>query len=148
MRSSPVWLLLAGLMLLLDFYVFQILKVVAQGAGPKTRTIIFASYWTISVLALVVLFILPYLHLDNYSRSVRSTIFAVIIGLFLAKLIASIFFLIDDFRRGIQWLVGKVFFRNTEGEEIGGEQGISRSVFLSWLGLAVGTSLFGSLLYG
>src|SRR5215213_3437807 len=148
MRSSPVWLVLAGFMILLDFYVFQIVKTLSHNAGPKTRSVIFISYWTISALALIILFILPFLHLDNYSRSVRSTIFAIIIGLFLSKLIGSVFFLIDDLRRGIQWLAGKIFFKNTEGEQMGGEAGISRSVFLSWLGIAVGGSLFGSLLYG
>ncbi|MBO9683409.1 MAG: metallophosphoesterase, partial [Flavisolibacter sp.] len=50
-------------------------------------------------------------------------------------------------RRGIQWLVGKTFFRNTEGEQIE-EEKISRSLFLSWLGLGVGGTLFGSLLLG
>lgn len=148
MRSSPVWLILAGLMIMLDFYVFQIIRVVSHSAGPKTRSVLFISYWTISILALLILFILPYLHLDNYSRSVRSTIFALIIGLFLAKLIASLFFLIDDLRRGIQWLSGKLLFRNTEGEQIQGEQHISRSIFLSWVGLAAGGGLFTSLVYG
>jgi predicted MPP superfamily phosphohydrolase len=148
MRSSPVWLVLAGLMLLLDFYFFQVLKVLSQSAGPRTKTILFTSYWVISGLALIILFILPYLNLDSYAKGVRSTVFAVIIGLFLAKLIASVFFLIDDFRRGIQWLVAKVFFRNSEGEQIGAEGGISRSIFLSWLGIGVGGGLFASLLYG
>ena len=146
MRSSPVWLILAGFMLLLDFYVFQIIKTVVQG-GHRTRSIIFTSYWIISITALIILFILPLLHLDNYSKGVRSTVFAIILGLFLAKLIASVFFLVDDIRRGIQWLVGKTFFRNTEGELIE-EEKISRSLFLSWLGLGVGGTLFGSLLLG
>lgn len=147
MRSSPVWLILAGLMILLDFYVFQIVKTVSHSAGPKTKTIIFTSYWIISIAALVILFILPLLNLDNYSKGVRSTVFAIIIGLFLAKLIASIFFLVDDIRRAAQWLVGKIFFRNTEGEQM--EEGrISRSIFLSWMGIAVGGSLFSSLVYG
>lgn len=148
MRSSPVWFILAGLMILIDFYVFQIVKLVSQSAGPKTRSVIIITYWTISILALLILFLLPFLNLDNFSRGVRSTVFAVIIGLFLAKLIASIFFLIDDLRRGIQWLVGKVFFKNTEGEQIQGEGRISRSLFLSWLGVAVGGGLYASLLYG
>ena len=148
MRSSPVWLILAGFMILLDFYVFQIVKTVSHGAGPRTKSILYISYWTISVLALLILFVLPYLQLDTYSRSVRSTLFAIIIGLFLAKLIGAVFFLIDDIRRGVQWLAGKVFFRNTEGEEISGESGISRSLFLSWLGIAVGGGLFSSLVYG
>lgn len=146
MRSSPIWLILAGFMILLDLYVFQIIKTVSNG-GTKTRSIIFTSYWIISVAALIILFILPLLHLDNYSKGVRSTVFAIIIGLFLAKLIASVFFLVDDIRRVIQWLVGKIFFRNTEGEQIE-EEKISRSLFLSWLGLAAGGGLFSSLLYG
>jgi len=135
-------------MILLDFYFFQVVKTLSHNAGPKTRSIIFISYWSVSILALLVLFILPFLHLDNYSRSVRSTIFAIIIGLFLSKLIGSVFFLVDDIRRFIQWLVSKVFFRNTEGEQISGEGGISRSIFLSWFGVAVSGTLFGSLLYG
>ena len=145
MRSSPIWILLAGLMLLLDFYVFQIIKLLSHSAGPKTKSIIYISYWTISVIALVVLFLLPLF--ENFPRSVRSVVFAVIIGLFLCKLIASVFFLLDDIRRGIQWLAGKLLFNNTEGEEM--ESGrMSRSVFLSWFGLAVGGSLFSSLIYG
>ncbi|HEU4633597.1 MAG TPA: metallophosphoesterase [Flavisolibacter sp.] len=145
MRSSPTWIILAGLMLLLDFYVFQIIKSVSQSAGSKTRFVIFVSYWTVSILALVILFLLPFF--ENFPRSVRSVVFAVIIGLFLSKLIASVFFLVDDIRRGIQWLSGKLFFSNTEGEEIE-SAGMSRSLFLSWAGLAIGGGLFTSLIYG
>ena len=134
-------------MVLLDLYVFQIIKSVSHSASPRTRSIIFISYWTVSVGALVVLFIVPLFQLD-YSKSVRSIVFAIAIGLFLGKLIAAVFFLIDDIRRGIQWLVGKVLFKNTEGEQIQGEDKISRSVFLSWMGLAVGGTLFSSLIYG
>ncbi|MGN6166215.1 MAG: metallophosphoesterase [Flavisolibacter sp.] len=145
MRSSPIWILLAGLMLLLDFYVFQIIKLLSHSAGPKTKSVIYISYWTISVIALIILFLLPLF--ENFPRSVRSVVFAVIIGLFLCKLIASVFFLLDDIRRGIQWIAGKLLFNNTEGEEM--ESGrMSRSVFLSWFGLAVGGSLFSSLIYG
>src|SRR5205085_398176 len=68
--------------------------------------------------------------------------------LFFAKLIASIFFLVDDMRRGIQWIAGKLFFSNTEGEALQQGEKISRSVFLSWTGMLVGGGLFGSLLYG
>ena len=146
MRSSPIWLIVAGLMILLDFYVYQVIKTLSMSAGSKTRSIIGISYWTISILALVILFVLPYLNLDNYSRSVRSIIFAIIIGLFLAKLIAAVIFLVDDIRRGIQWLAGKIYFKNTEAEPAG--EKISRSVFLSWAGLGIGGGLFASLLYG
>ncbi len=147
MRSSPVWLIMAGFMILLDLYVFQIIKAISHSGSSRTKSVIFTAYWIISIAALVILFVLPLLSFDNYSRAVRSTVFAIIIGLFLAKLVASVFFLVDDIRRGIQWVAGKTFFQNTEGEQIE-EGGISRSVFLSWLGIAIGGSLFGSLLTG
>jgi uncharacterized protein len=148
MRTSPGWLIFAGFMLLLDFYVFQVVKGVSSTASPKIRSFIFMAYWAISVLAILTIFLLPYLNLENHSKGVRSVVFALLIGLFLAKLIASMFFLIDDIRRGIQWGVGKLFFKNTEGEDIQSEVKISRSLFLSWLGIAVGGGLYGSLVYG
>ncbi len=60
MGNSPFRYLLIGLMLLLDFYVFGALKVVTQSASPKTRSIIFLAYWILSMLALLVLILLPY----------------------------------------------------------------------------------------
>jgi hypothetical protein len=133
-------------MLLLDLYVFQIVKLVSQSAGPRTKTILYFAYWAFSAIALIVLFVLPLF--ENFPKSVRSVAFALVAGLFLCKLIASVFFLVDDLRRGIQWLAGKLFFRNTEGEQIQGSERMSRSIFLSWLGLAVGGGLFTSLIYG
>ena len=83
---------------------------------------------------------------DFFSRKIRTYLFATVIGLFLAKFIAVVFFLVDDIRRLLQWVTGKLFFRNTEGEQLG--ENISRSAFLSWLGLAAGGGLFSSLVYG
>ncbi len=134
-------------MLLLDFYVFQAVKVVAQGAEPKTKTIIYAVYWILSGLALLLLILLPYINFETAPKGLRSILFAFAVAVFFAKLIAAVFLLIDDIRRGLQWSAGKLFFDKTEGAELHGE-GISRSKFLSWLALGLGGSLFGSLIYG
>ena len=113
MRNSPFWWVFIGLMILLDLYVFQAVKVVAHSSAGKTKTIIFAVYWTLSIIAILVLLVLPYLHFQHQAKFVRTTIFAVIIGLFFAKLIAAVFFLVDDIRRAIQWIAGKLFFIKT-----------------------------------
>ncbi|HVK96182.1 MAG TPA: metallophosphoesterase [Flavisolibacter sp.] len=135
-------------MIIVDLYVFQIIKFLTHSASPKIRSIISITYWVISISALLILFLLPYLNLDNIHRSVRSTVFSIFIGLFLGKLIASVFFLVDDIRRGIQWISGQLFFKNTE-VEVGQTPGkISRSLFLSWLGVGLGSTLYGSLIYG
>ena len=148
MRNSPFWLIIIGLMLLLDFYVFQAIKTVSQFTGHKTRSIIFISYWVISLSALLVFILLPFLNLENFSRGLRSVVFALIVALFFAKLICAVFLLVDDIRRGIQWVAGKLFFSNTEGELLQENETISRSIFLNWIGLAAGGGLLGSLIYG
>ncbi len=148
MRSTPFYLVLLGLMLLLDFYVFQAVKTVSQGAGTRTRSVIYIVYWSLSVMALLLFLLLPYLNLENHSKGLRTTIFAIVAGLFFAKFMAAIFFLIDDLRRLIQWVAGKTFFNATEGENLQEGERISRSLFLSWLGLAAGGGIFGTLVNG
>jgi len=148
MRNSPFWWVLIVLMILLDIYVFQAVKIIANPASSRAKTFIYGAYWLVSVAAIIVLLILPYLHFAHQAKILRTTIFAIVLGLFFAKLIAAIFFLIDDVRRGIQWAAGKIFFQNTEGEGLQQDERISRSVFLSWAGLIAGGGLFGTLIHG
>ncbi len=134
-------------MILLDTYVFQALKFVSQSASPKTKTIIYTIYWVISILAIIAFLVFVLTGPEFLPKRVRTYLFATVIGLFLGKSISVIFFLVDDIRRLLQWITGKLFFRNTEGEEIAAD-GISRSAFLSWLGLTAGGTLVASLVYG
>jgi predicted MPP superfamily phosphohydrolase len=146
MRNSAFIWIVALVMLLLDFYVFQAIKTVSQGASPKWRMVIQNSYWVICVLVLIIVILIPFINFDNWPKSLRNYLFATMLGFFFAELLTVVFLLADDIRRLIQWASGKLFFRNTEGENIG--DGISRSVFLSWLGLGVGGGLFSTLIYG
>ena len=146
MRNSGFLWVIMAIMVVLDFYVFQALKVVAP-SNPKLRMGLFVGYWTLSVVTIGLLIALPNLNYESWPKAVRTYVFATIVGLFFAKLIASLFFVIDDVRRGSMWVLGK-FFSNPSVEVSQAPDGISRSVFMSWLGLAAGGGLFGSLLYG
>lgn len=147
MRSPTFVIILLAIMILLDTYVFQAIKVVSSSASPKTKTIIYSLYWGISILAIICFLIFILTGPEFLPKKFRTYLFATVIGLFFGKLISVVFFLVDDVRRLIQWITGKLFFRNTEGEQFS-EEGITRSAFLSWLGLAAGGTLFGSLVYG
>lgn len=136
-----------AIVLLLDAYVFQAVKAVSHSASPKTKTIIYFIYWAFTVLVIISFLLFAFTNQEFLGKRVRTYLFATIMGVFFAKLIAMIFFLVDDIRRGVQWIAGKIFFNNTEGEGMVGD-GISRSAFLSWLGLAAGGTLFSSLIYG
>jgi len=147
MRSPFGAFIFVAVMLLLDTYVFQAVKTVSQSASPKTRSIIYIVFWSLSILIVAGFLLFAFSGPDFLPKKVRTYLFATIIGLFLAKFVAIIFFLIDDIRRVIQWIAGKLFYNNTEAEIVKGD-GITRSVFLSWLGLGIGGGLFGSLIYG
>jgi len=149
MRNSPFGLVLVGLMLVLDVYVFQAIKVVSLGASPKARLILYSIYWIISVLALLTFLFLPYLNLEKYPGQTRNIVIAVLMGLFFAKLIAGLFLLLDDIRRLFQWGANRIFVSGEKNPEThSASDKISRSIFLNWLGLAAGGGLFSSLIYG
>lgn len=147
MRTPLGTFILVVIMILLDIYVFMAIKSVSHSASSKIRTIIFSIYWLIAVVALVGLLVFIFTGPEFLPKKFRTYLFASILAFVFGQLVSSVFFLIDDVRRLIQWLAGKAFFRNTEVSQMNAD-GISRSAFLSWLGLAAGTTLFGSLIYG
>lgn len=148
MRNSPFWWIFIGFMVLLDIYVFQALKVITGNASPKIRLAVHTGYWVVSVSAIILLVVLPYIHFERQARIGRSTVFALLAGLFFAKVIAAFFFILDDIRRGIQWLFTKLFSAKAPVEAIRESEAITRSAFLSWTGMLMGGGLFGTLLYG
>jgi hypothetical protein len=79
-------------MLLLDFYVFQTLRLIMQPWSERLRWTVSLIYWLPSVLAVLLFLTGPLQLTDHWPRSVRIYVFAVLIGLFLSKLTASVFF--------------------------------------------------------
>lgn len=148
MRSATSWWIIALVIFLLDFYVFQALKTVSQQGSDRARQAIYVTYWVVSFLTIATMLSFPYIQFLQTSKVFRNYVFAILIGLFLAKLIGSLFFVADDIRRGALLLMNKIFplsgaqYMGPEG------QGIPRSTFLSWLGLGLGGTLFGTLLFG
>jgi uncharacterized protein len=147
MRSTGFIWIVALIMAAIDFYVFQVVKMLCQGSSQRTKSILFTGYWALSITIILLFICLPFLNTERWPKNLRNYLFATMVGFFFAKVLASVFFLVDDLRRVIQWAVAKIFFRNTEGDSQVSE-GISRSVFLSWLGMGIGGSLISSLIYG
>jgi len=145
MRNSGFLWIVVALMFLLDLYVFQAIKIVLPLSSPRWRLTIIIAYWLIAILAIVVVAALPYLRYETWPKAIRTYVIAIIIGLFLGKLVASLFFIVDDIRRGGLWAFGKLFNTNTA---VISQDGITRSAFLSWMGLTIGAGFFSTLLLG
>jgi predicted MPP superfamily phosphohydrolase len=148
MRSATSWWIIALIIFLLDLYVFQALKTVSQQGSERARQAIYITYLAVSFFTIATILSFPYIQFLQSSKIFRNYVFAILIGLFLAKLIGSLFFVADDVRRGALLLMNKIF-PLTGAQYMGPEgQGIPRSTFLSWLGLGLGGTLFGTLLFG
>lgn len=147
MRTPLAMFVFIFIVLLLDLYVFQAVKYITVSSTSRVKLIAYSIYWSITVL-LIAGFLLFSLSESNFlPKALRSYLFALIIGLFLAKFVAMFFILMDDIRRVVQWIASKIFQQNAKNILKNGD-GISRSVFLSWFALAAGTSVFGTLVYG
>ena len=147
MRSFTGWWIVIAIILLIDLYIFFAVKFITQNSNDKVRLITYISYWTLTVFSIVVIVLFPYLNVFQTNIVLRNYLFAIMVGLLFAKLIIFVFVLIDDIRRGVVWLMS-VLFPQTGVDFVPEEGKISRSLFLSWTGIALGSGLFASLIYG
>ena len=102
MRTPLGAFLFLAFALLMDTYIFQAIKAVSHSASPKTKTIIYAVYWSISALALISFLIFIFTDHSFLGKKFRTYLFATFIGLFLSKIIVIVFLFVDDARRIIQ----------------------------------------------
>jgi uncharacterized protein len=144
MKSTKGMLVFLGILLLLDFYFFQALKTVTQNNTAKSKNIIYGMYWGITILAVISFVLFGLTEQQFFGRKIRTYLFSIVVGLFIAKMVSMLFFLADDIRRLFQYILSDkktTLVGNTD-------DAITRSTFMSWLGIAVGTGIFGTLLTG
>ncbi|MEN9964293.1 MAG: hypothetical protein RL582_1388 [Bacteroidota bacterium] len=146
MKTPTGAILFLTFLFLLDLYVFSSVKHLSNGMSEKGKWWINAIYWSVSILTIAAFLLFITTNRQDLNHKVRTHLFAFIIGLFLAKLIAVLFFLLDDGRRIMQWAWVQGKSKLTDAPV--SEDAISRSTFMSWLGVTVGFGLFGTLLYG
>lgn len=147
MRTSGGWWIIAAIMILIDFYFFSALRSITHNTNEKIKIGIYIFYWAVSASAIVLLLLFPFVNFFQTHLVFRNYSFAIIVGLFFTKLLASVFFIIDDIRRLGIWIMSKTFPQS--GVDFVPDSGhINRSQFLSWAGITIGSALFGTLMYG
>src|ERR1700733_2728306 len=143
MRSRRMVWIVVMIALLIDLYVFQAVKAITRASFPQWQTIIDYGYWAFSILTLIMLCLIRVIR--QYAARLQGYIFFGVLGLYFAKLLVCVFLLIDDGRRLIQWVAGRLAVHPDAGVL---SEGIPRSVFLSWLAIGVGAGLYSTFLYG
>ena len=143
MRSPLFIFILVTVLILIDFYIYAVLKTLFQSASIGTKSFINILYWTLCVLSLGSFLLFPFITNPYF----KQYIFSIGIGWVLTQIFMVLFFLVDDVRRGAFWTMGQVASA-TGAKFLNADKGIPRSAFLSWLGVGLSSTLFLSLLYG
>ncbi len=146
MRITLFGVVASAIYLLVDFYVFWVLRGHLLSGSVRRAGWIQAIYLFLGLGTLVFFWFSPRLIQTDWWKPLGMLIFSVGVAWFLARGVAAFFFLLDDVRRLIQWS-GVRLYRFAD-PSVSTEGAITRSAFFSWAGMIAGSGLLGSLIYG
>lgn len=136
---SRIFILL-GLMLSIDLYAYQAFRLLWQNTAPIWRITGQVLYWLVPVVAISYLGLALAGKTESWSRALTTYVPAMIFILYISKFLVVPALLIDDLRRGVQWVAG--YFGDSATTQAG------RSRFLAQAGILLGSLPFISLTYG
>ena len=141
-RLLQVRVVLALLIILIDTYLYFVLRFITQNYNAKIRLTIFSIHWTVSVLSIISLFFL-----NQVDQNVRRYLITVLVGILVAKLLTLVILLLDETRRALFWTVKRIVPTKAErAQEL--QEKIPRSSFLVWLGMILGGGFLSVFMYG
>jgi hypothetical protein len=118
------------IILAIDIYYYRALKGTLNKFPILIKKIIKIGYWLFTLFAIGFMFFAASFFIDKTPppKFARTYIMGVLLIISLSKLIGSLFLIIYDFIKLINWLIKKSFKPKTESEE--NINGISRIEFL------------------
>ncbi|MBV6426708.1 MAG: 3',5'-cyclic adenosine monophosphate phosphodiesterase CpdA [Haliscomenobacter sp.] len=134
-----IWFFI-GFLLAIDAYSFQALRLWTQSWPSSAKYAVNLLFWAIPAFAIGLTLASLNGLTDHWNKNFLTYARTGIFIIYLSKFVVLPFLAIDDLRRGFQWIIEKTW-RPTGFS-------LSRSRFLSNVGLALGSIPFFSLTYG
>ena len=155
MNRTTFIFILPVLLLLIDWYVFQAVKIVSRSASESTQRIIYFIYWGFTVFSLGLYLAMQLLPPDSVSRTMRTFVWAAIAIPYFSKIFAVLIIFIDDIGRFFRWIVS-LFYKpevreaveDTTRQTMPATDTISRSDFLMKTALVVSTVPLAAFTWG
>jgi len=150
-RFIMLLIFIVAFILLVDIYSFKGIKLLTYGFESLIlKSSIYIIYWIIPIL--IVLSLLYFRTLQPFDRDPRIfRNFFLLAGFFILfyvpKLLFIAFHLTDDIIHLVKWLISKIT-ESTVSKAVTESTGISRTKFLTQLGLIIAAIPFTSILYG
>lgn len=141
-----------AIILLLDIYVFQAVKTIGKKLSPLRRKVLFSSFWLTTVVTVFTILVSVFTQPAEWNVFFRVYLPGFIFALYFSKILFLLFLIIDDVRRLFHWsfisIKGKFATKKIEIEKPKEKNKISRSLFLSQMGIVVAGTPFISLING
>ena len=128
-----------GIVISLDYYVFQGVKFLSRNLSSPTQSIIKYGYWGLTIFIFLGSIAMFAGLIDRSSTFWRTVIFGTVFVSLFPKVVFALFLLTDDIVRAGRWLVAAFQSSNQVGEGASEISKISRSEFLVKSGMAVAT---------
>jgi len=148
MNRTIFFILLTFVLVAIDWYVWQGLRLATRHFAPATQRWIGGAYWGFTALTLVAYVAMQLLPPDYFGRTTRTFVFAFIAIPYLSKLLAVFILLLDEIRRFFQWVVSFVFPAAATPDPVSGDPVIPRSEFLASTAVIAGAGLMGTFAFG
>lgn len=144
MNKIILVLIMLLIFLLIEWYAFQAFRELTAKASPGVQSWVKSIYWTYTALVLLSFLFYHFGNPELLGKHGRTFILSFIFINYLFKTILSVFLLITDLMRAAQWLAWKL-----AGPDIKmGESGITRSRFITSLGVVVAAAPVLSMVWG
>jgi uncharacterized protein len=130
--------------LLLDTYVFQGFKTILNGSSDTMRRLVYIAYWSITATSVFILLSFSFVNPEHINSIVRNVLITLLFANLFFKLLFSAFLLLEDVYRLGNWIVALL----SNPSPAGTGKMISRSKFISTVGLTLASLPFVSMLYG
>lgn len=148
MNRTFFFLIFTFVLLALDWYVWQGLRLTIRNVSPVTQRWVGGIYWTFTAATLIAYVAMQLLPPDFFGKTARTFVIAFIAIPYLSKLLAAFVLLIDDVRRFFQWVLSFIFPSVVPVSPETGETTIPRSEFLATTAMVAGSGLMGTFAFG
>ncbi len=138
------------ILLAIDFYVFQGIKLVMKSSSLTTQKITYSIFWGVTFLSVAIILLGFFTDWHTWNKTLRTYSFALIVIVYLSKIFVVLFLLVDDVLRVFRWIgsyITDTFFASPDNVARQ-TASISRYDFLVKTGMFVAAIPFLSLIYG
>ena len=119
--------------LLIDWYVWQAVKISTQNIAQSSQNVVKYIFWGITALTITGMWLYNFTNPDWMGKTLRTVIMVGVFISYVSKIFVILFLLIDDLGRLVRWIISKFSGSSSQGVSSNnpiGSNGITRSEFL------------------